>query len=403
MATFRACDTRANQFAMPLTGPSGCAPPWELLSRDGPSPTRCPNRSAAGSRVAVKRSRLQYNADMHCSRLHSVTAVALAAIALAAQGAETAPELTRRDLSGGTAVTAAEAPFLVFLRIPHITRYTKCLGTLIAADWIVTAAHCVSEADFRYIAVAHVSGGKQLGALGRAAHEARSSDVQIHRHPDWDPTQRTPTMANIGNDIALLKLPIPFQRPEVHPARLPTASEAATIQPGLTVRTIGQTSEFWQAARTDWPIHPNRKTRASVLAMRMFPAKVELGDSGGPTLLRIGQEWVLIGVNSSSDSTTAFAASTSYHAKWITTTIGGTEPPSTEPPDSQPPGTLDPGTSGTLTLTLRAANLEGLACTLTTEDGTRSTSSGGGSSLTTVNWTVSGSFKRDVFIECEPQ
>lgn len=343
---------------------------------------------------------VRYACGMRCHRPSAVTAVALAATALAAQGAETALQPNRRDLSGGTVVTAAQAPFLVFVRIQHRGFHTTCLGTLITRHWIATAAHCVDEAEYRYITVTHISGGRQLGGIGRVPDQARSSDVQLHRHPDWDLLNEDPTWDDLGNDIALLKLPTRFSGSDVEPARLPTIAEATTVQPGLTVRTIGKTSEYREAAQADWPIHEQGSPAASIIAMRMNPAHAQPGDSGGPTLLRIGQEWVLIGISGSISSTTLFAASTSYHRNWITATVDGTELPSREPPVSQPPSTPQPEPSGKLILTLQTENLQELACALETDDGIRSTISGYGK--TTVTWTISGSFKRHFQIECQP-
>lgn len=338
---------------------------------------------------------------MRCNRSSPVTAVALAVIALAAQGAETDRQPGRRDLSGGTVVTAEDAPFLVFIRIQHGRYYTTCLGALIARDWIATAAHCVDDAEYKYINVTHISGGRQLGGIGRVADEARSSNVQIHLHPEWDPHIRSSTWDDAGNDLALLDLPTPFPESKVQPARLPTISESTTIRPGLTVRTVGRTSEYRQAARADWPIHERGSPAASVIAMRMHPAYVQPGDSGGPTLLRIGQEWVLIGITSVTNRSTLFAASSSYHRDWITAIMNGTEPPSTQPPVSRPPRTPQLEPSGSLTLTLQTEDLHEMACAVETDDGIYSTISGYGK--TTINWTVSRSFKRTFHIECRPR
>lgn len=337
---------------------------------------------------------------MRCNRSNLVrTAVALVAIALAAQAAE---QPNRRELSGGTVVTAAEAPFLAIIQIWNARHYVQCLGTLIARDWVATAAHCVDEAEHRYVSVKHISGGRDLGGIGRAPDRAGHNHVRIHRHPDWDRlnnSNETSPWQRVGNDIALLGLPTPLPSSKGSPTRLPTISEASTVQPGLTVRTIGLTPEDRQPARADWPIHEHGSPAPSIIAMRMNPARVQPGDSGGPTLLRIGREWVLIGITRGGNRTTLFAASTSYHRDWITAIMNGSEPPSTQPP-SRP----EPAPSGRLTLTLQTENLQRMVCAVEIDDGTRTTISGGsGKTTVNLNWTISGSFRRRLQIECQPR
>lgn len=327
-----------------------------------------------------------------------LTALALAGAAtLASLQAETKSDLlNRRDLADGTRVTASEAPFLVFLRISQGRRYFQCLGTMIARNWVATAAHCIDSAEYRLITATHISGGRQPSGIGRAPGEARSRDVQIHLHPNW--RHEYETWDDVESDIALLKLPTPFPRSKGPPARLPTAAESTTIQPGLTVRTIGRTPEFRQAARADWPLHEDGSPRASIIAIRTDSAHTEPGDSGGPTLLQIGQDWVLIGITSGGSSEVTFGPSTSYHRDWITATLNGTEPPS--PPPSTTPITPEPQPGGKITLTLETEGLTGLTCTVRTSDG-GSVTAIGYSGTTTFSWNLSGPFRRGITIDCE--
>ena len=338
---------------------------------------------------------------MQHNRSHPLAAAALAAAALAAQGAETAGPLDRRDLSGGTAVTVEDAPFLTFLRITlGRGAYGVCLGTLIARNWIATAAHCIDDAEFRYITVTHISGGRQLGGIARDARKASRGQLAIHRHPDWNaPPGTLLTWKQIGTDIALLELPTPFRASKVQPARLPTAAEASTLQPGLNLRIIGKTEQYRQAADAEMPIH--RYTEPAVIAMEMNRAKTQPGDSGGPVLLRIGQEWVLAGIHSAQTRTgLALAASTDHNRDWIEATIGGITPPSGPPPVTQPPVTPPPTPPSKLTLTLESENLEEHICTLQTDSGVRSTING--NSKTTFNWTISNRFSMQLRLDCRP-
>ena len=85
-------------------------------------------------------------------------ALASAAALAQLQAATTENPIDRRDLSGGTRVTARAAPFLVFLETNYGRYYGGCLGTLISTSWIVTAAHCIDAAGGRQITVRHISG-----------------------------------------------------------------------------------------------------------------------------------------------------------------------------------------------------------------------------------------------------
>ncbi|NXP72744.1 CEL2A elastase, partial [Ramphastos sulfuratus] len=71
-----------------------------------------------------------------------------------------------------------------------------CGGTLIATNWVMTAAHCISSSrEYRVV----------LGKYNLAAEEEGSvalSPEKIVVHEDWDPLD----VAN-GYDIALIKLP----------------------------------------------------------------------------------------------------------------------------------------------------------------------------------------------------
>ncbi len=327
-------------------------------------------------------------------------ALACAAALAQLQADTTEPLLDRRDLSGGTRVTASTAPFLVFLETNYGRYYGGCLGTLISNSWIVTAAHCIDATGGRQIVVRHISGYEERRFARPPGRADERRHITIHMHPDYEP-EPPDSWEDVGSDIALLRLPRPFQGSRIAPARLPTAAEALTIQPGLTVRTIGKTGRRG-AASADWPIWA--KPHASAITIRTDPGSrfLELGDSGGPTLMQVGSEWVLIGLNRGADTeeqTRYDAVNISYHHEWIAALgVDGIEPPGPQPP--APPSTPEPRPRGKITLTLETEDLTGLACTIETSGGARTRVSGG-NSRSSISWNLTGPFHRSITVECE--
>ncbi|NXK39869.1 ACRO protein, partial [Piprites chloris] len=103
---------------------------------------------------------------------------------------------------GGTGAQEGAWPWLVSIKHPWIpgTRHL-CGGSLISAEWVLTAAHCFD--DVRNISMLYlVIGVTQLTKPGRWALLRRIKQLRIHESYNKD---------DKSNDIALLELNKPVK------------------------------------------------------------------------------------------------------------------------------------------------------------------------------------------------
>lgn len=129
---------------------------------------------------------------MKTVKLSGLLVAALLVLSATAQAADRVPKII-----GGTGISAGEYPYTVAL----VTKSSRsnwagqfCGGALIAADWVLTAAHCVDGMQAAEIEVVVAEPTLSVSA----ATNRINVDVLIV-HPEWD-------AALIANDIALLHL-----------------------------------------------------------------------------------------------------------------------------------------------------------------------------------------------------
>lgn len=156
-----------------------------------------------------------------------VGAVAVAVLAvggLAAPGADA--------VIGGRAAQPGEAPFTVSLQ--HTNGGHFCGGSVVAASWVLTAAHCVvgeGPASIRAVI------GRARLADGGAGQVHAVASVTVH--PQYQP-------ATARNDVALVQLATPTT---VAPLRLATVDDDALEAGGAQATVYG-----WGATLVPLPL-----------------------------------------------------------------------------------------------------------------------------------------------------
>ena len=109
---------------------------------------------------------------------------------------------------------------------PWIVNYRNCSGTLIAPQWVLTAAHCFSDFDPNAVPTLMLGSNNNIN-LETAAISARA--IQIIPHPEYQ---------NYHNDLALIKLAEPINTVPIVTLRaepnIPDDSKLLTLGWGAT-------------------------------------------------------------------------------------------------------------------------------------------------------------------------
>ncbi|XP_013421764.1 tryptase-2 [Lingula anatina] len=223
------------------------------------------------------------------------------------------PGLRRNRVVGGKEAPPNRWPSVGSL---HTIKYGQpmssthdCGATIIAPQWVVTAAHCVDSIyddadDYQLVFGDH----NQDQSSGREVI-ARVSRIIKHEQYQSDGP-------GFPNDIALLKLsqPVQFTR-YIQPACLPTVNTVFTPSDECWILGWGETkgtgeSNVLRELRLD--ITPN--TNCSAMwskyphsGPRVWPFHICVGvggngtcngDSGGPLMCKKGNQWMTVGVSS---------------------------------------------------------------------------------------------------------
>jgi secreted trypsin-like serine protease len=258
------------------------------------------------------------------------------------QGFEDEPTERRTrsaSIVGGAEVEIADVPWQVALMSNSFEQ--SCGGSILSADWVVSAAHCEPAVGSLVGA-----GATKLSELRTRGQVRRVS--QVLKYPGFQDAEQ-------GRDLALIKLdqPLDLTTPDVQAIAYATDSDAwayAPGQPGFvsgwgSLKTNGQYPDALQRVEVAVANESQVRSAFGTIPNDQFGAGGDGrdscdGDSGGPLVVQRSTGPLLVGIVSWGDeqcgkrNTPGIYSRVASFSSWIQSSTGLGGSPPTMPPNT---------------------------------------------------------------------
>lgn len=256
-------------------------------------------------------------------------------LAVVGEGGEEGFDTAEGRIVGGADADIAALPWQVAVMDGQYIQY--CGGSIIAAQWVLTAAHCEVAVGDR------IGAGHSKLSTMRTTGQIRSV-AQVITYPGF-------VSPEYGKDIALLKLNAPLDLSGANAKAIPLATEAdatyfatgsvATVSGWGTLRSNGSSPNTLQRVDVDVSSASAVRSAYGTLSSDQLGAARSgkdscQGDSGGPFIVKKNGTPILAGVVSWGEGCARagypgmYARVASFNS-WIVSKIGTTPTQPTEP------------------------------------------------------------------------